>query len=130
MKVFKYIFLTAVLFLSAAAGGYAGRGLFSPQRVKADDPSSISASAFQVVDREGNVKMIVGSNEDTGQPAIYMFDDKQAARALYTMSKNSEPIIYFKDKAGKVRFAAGVMKDGNPSMELSDAKEKVIWSKP
>lgn len=129
MKALKYIFLTAVLFCSAAAGGYAGRGLFSPQRVKADDPASLSASSFQVVDRNGNVKMIIGAN-DAGRAAIYMYDDKQVARAIYTMSKDSEPIISLQDKAGKVRVAAGVMKDGNPSMELSDSKEKVIWSKP
>ena len=98
-----------------------------PFRIK-DDPirycnEAIAAEEFQLVDKKGHVRAVLGLNEDE-QPRLLFFDKHDKLRISFYV-EDEEPGVELLDTNEKTRAALGLGNNGQPSLQLLDKNEKV-----
>lgn len=119
-----------------------------PFRIK-DDPGrycneAIVAGEFQLVDKKGRVRAVLGVNDEDepcllfldeneqrrisfyvedGQPGIDLADKNEHVRASLGLDDNSQPSLFLLDEKEKVRASLTLLEDDGPSLDLLDENE-------
>ena len=97
-----------------------------PFRMK-DDPADgypqvIAAGEFQLVDKKGNVRAVLGLN-DEDEPCLLFLDDNEKRRISFYV-EDGQPGIDLADNNEHVRATLGLDDNGEPSLLLLDKEEK------
>jgi hypothetical protein len=84
---------------------------------------AIAAEEFQLVDKNGHVRAVLGLN-DEDEPCLLFLDDNEKRRISFYV-EDGQPGIDLADKNEHVRATLGLDDDSQPSLFLLDEKEKV-----
>lgn len=116
LKVYRIFFGTAVITLIAVMLMSSGK--------KTEVPDLIKAKAFQVVDDDGNVILLLNKEKDNGQVVTFSQSGQKLVR-LFTSEGGAGAINTF-DKNGKLNFKVTKITEGGGFMALYNSEEKEI----
>ncbi len=103
MTSMQYIIGLAFTGTMALAGAFAAVGIMQPTQVGAQEGiGAVKATEFQLVDKNGNVRIQLDVGKD-GDARFSMLDDKGAVR-LQANSGGEKAYVSLLDGAGKVRY--------------------------
>ncbi len=111
-----------------------------------------NAEKYVVVDRQGNVRTILGTQPDLSV-GLSLFDKDGKTRALFGVMPDGQPLLALAneegklravlgtgregaltlslgDTSGKVRAEMAVLSDGSPHLFFADQAGKIIWKAP
>ncbi|MEW6201593.1 MAG: hypothetical protein AB1546_06440 [bacterium] len=131
MKTAQHILLATFLLVSAGIGAIVGSNLFTAERAAAqDETTSLTATLYQVVDKDGNIKIQIGTGDD-GQPLLALFDDSGQRREVMSItSSGEEPIMVLIDNNSSPRMVFGVLKKEGAQMGMYNEDKETTWLKP
>ena len=132
MKKGKYLLLAFVLVAAGFAVGAAAAKFFSSQPALAQDEGGqvLTARQFQIVDADGNMKMLLATDDDDNSPSISLYDNAGKFRAVYNLSEKDEPALMMHDKKGNTNLVIAVTKEDGEEITLYDKNMKPLWTKP
>ncbi len=91
---------------------------------KTEVPDLIKAKAFQVVDDDGNVLLLLNKEKDNGEVVTFSQSGQRLVR-LFTSEGGAGAINTF-DKTGKLNFKVTKITEGGGYMALYNSEEKEI----
>lgn len=116
LKYYRIFFGTSIIALFAVVLMSSGK--------KAAVPDLIKAKAFQVVDNDGNVLLLLNSEKENGQLVTYSGSGQKLTR-LFTSEGGAGAINTF-DKNGKLNFKVTKITEGGGYMALYNSEENEI----
>ena len=120
----QFLALALIMAVTSLLGGAFASWLLRPTVVTAQqDPDTISAKQFVVVDDAGNAKAML--TEDSGGAGLYIYDADGNVRALISHTDDNGPAMvlsYEGSEPGAVIMPGGA--------GIMDAKGNYIWNQP
>ena len=116
LRYYRIFFGTSVIALIAVLLISSGK--------KTEVPDLIKAKAFQVVDDDGNVLLLMNKEKDNGQVVTYSGSGQKLVR-LFTSEGGAGAINTF-DKTGKLNFKVTKITEGGGYMALYNSEENEV----
>ncbi|MCE9581881.1 MAG: hypothetical protein K8T20_05120 [Planctomycetes bacterium] len=91
----------------------------------AEDPKTtdtIRVKRLEIVDADGDMKMVLATAKDTGMPVIAMIDGGGKVRYTVALNADGSGAQVFTDTKGKPRIGLAINADGSGAVTFSDAK--------
>lgn len=132
MRYKQDFILVALVVVCGFIGGLAAGWVFRTQPAVAQEgvEEMIDARALQIVDSEGNLRLLVAVGEEDGMPGIALYDAEGKARSVFSLSETGEPIVTFNNADGELRVAFGVTDEGGPAILMKNEAGKTVWNAP
>ncbi len=134
MNKIQFAVLSAAIALSGFMGGMFSAKYFQVQPARAEE-SVVNANSFHIMDGEGNLKLMLTTDEDSNAPMIIFVDAQGKTRAVYALSEMGEPVISLTDGNEILRSVLAVTDADGPVFEMYDpvgdeGETKTIFAAP